>query len=196
MFCPNCGKEEVNDARFCRSCGAQLPQTLETQPSNQPETQIESPPLVQPDLVFTGTGDYAGFWRRLGAFIIDVILLDAIYFGLVLLLLFVFSAASLGAYDFAFLIFTCVVAPFLYWLYYALMESSSKQATLGKQALGIIVTDENGNKISFGRATGRLFARIVSIMIFSVGFIMIAFTQKKQGLHDIMAGTLVVLKQQ
>jgi uncharacterized RDD family membrane protein YckC len=195
VFCSNCGKEEVADARFCRSCGAQLAQPLETQPSNEPETQIESPPLVKPDLAYKGIENYAGFWRRFGAFIIDSILINAIYFGLGLILLFIFSAASLGAYDSAFLLITCLITPVLYWLYYALMESSSKQATLGKQALGIIVTDESGSRISFGRATGRLFSRIVSAMIFYVGFIMIAFTQKKQGLHDIMAGTLVVLKQ-
>ena len=194
MFCPNCGNEEVAGARFCRSCGAQLPQVSDTQPSNPPETQMESPALFQADLAYKRTEEYAGFWRRFGAFIIDSILINAIYFGLGLIFLFIFSAASLGAYDFAFLLITCLIMPVSYWLYYALMESSSKQATLGKQALGIIVTDESGARISFGRATGRLFSRIISAIIFYVGFIMIAFTRKKQGLHDIMAGTLVILK--
>jgi uncharacterized RDD family membrane protein YckC len=80
------------------------------------------------------------------------------------------------------------------WLYYALMESSGRQATLGKLALGIVVTDLNGNKITFGRATGRYFGKILSGMIFAIGYIMAGFTERKQALHDIMAGCLVVLK--
>ncbi|MFK0735298.1 MAG: RDD family protein [Gloeotrichia echinulata GP01] len=80
------------------------------------------------------------------------------------------------------------------WLYYALLESSDQQATLGKQALGIIVTDLEGNKISFGRATGRYFSKWISSLIFAIGYIMAAFTEKKQALHDIIAGTLVVKK--
>jgi uncharacterized RDD family membrane protein YckC len=78
------------------------------------------------------------------------------------------------------------------WLYFALMESSAKGATLGKMALGLRVTDLSGNRISFGRATGRYFGKIVSGMIFSIGYIMAGFTQQKQALHDIMAGCLVV----
>ena len=74
------------------------------------------------------------------------------------------------------------------------MEASSKQGTLGKMVLGIIVTDEAGNRISFGRATGRYFGKILSSLILLIGYIMIAFTKKKQGLHDLLASTLVVKK--
>jgi len=77
------------------------------------------------------------------------------------------------------------------WLYFSLMESSKFQGTIGKLALGIIVTDMEGNKISFGRATGRYFGKIVSAIILYVGFMMAGFTEKKQGLHDILASTLV-----
>jgi len=80
------------------------------------------------------------------------------------------------------------------WLYFALMESSSKQATLGKMALSIIVTDMNGNRLTFGRATGRYFGKIISGMILMIGYIMAGFTEKKQALHDIIAGCLVVNK--
>lgn len=80
------------------------------------------------------------------------------------------------------------------WLYYALMESSTNQGTLGKMALGIKVTDLKGNRISFGKATGRYFGKIVSGMILYIGFIMAGFTEKKQALHDMMAGCLVVNK--
>ena len=81
-----------------------------------------------------------------------------------------------------------------WWLYYALQESSAAQATLGKRAVGIVVTDMDGNRISFGRATGRTFSRILSRMILYIGFIMAAFTDRKQALHDMIAGTLVFKK--
>ncbi len=77
------------------------------------------------------------------------------------------------------------------WLYEALMESSSYQATLGKMIFGMKVTDLYGNRISFGRATGRHFAKWLSGMILCIGYIMVGFTERKQGLHDMLAGTLV-----
>jgi uncharacterized RDD family membrane protein YckC len=74
------------------------------------------------------------------------------------------------------------------------MESSGSQGTLGKMAVGIKVTDLYGNRIGFGKATGRFFGKIISFFILLVGYLMVAFTQKKQGLHDMMAGCLVVNK--
>jgi uncharacterized RDD family membrane protein YckC len=79
----------------------------------------------------------------------------------------------------------------LNWLYFAVLESSSMQGTLGKKALGMIVTDLDGAPIGFGRATGRYFAKILSALIMMIGFVMVAFTARKQGLHDLIAGTLV-----
>jgi uncharacterized RDD family membrane protein YckC len=78
------------------------------------------------------------------------------------------------------------------WLYDALTTSSSWQATVGKKVLRLKVTDEAGNRISFGRATGRFFGKLLSGMIMNIGFIMIAFTERKQGLHDMIAGTRVI----
>ena len=77
------------------------------------------------------------------------------------------------------------------WIYEVAMESSAKQATVGKMALGLKVTDLEGRRISFARATGRHFAKLISGMIFLVGYIMAGFTQRKQALHDMIAGTLV-----
>ncbi|KLE33875.1 hypothetical protein AAW00_12460 [Aurantiacibacter luteus] len=76
--------------------------------------------------------------------------------------------------------------------YFAVMESGPWQATLGKKALGLIVTDLNGNRISLARAIGRYFGKFLSSIILLIGFIMVAFTEKKQGLHDMLASTLVV----
>jgi hypothetical protein len=78
------------------------------------------------------------------------------------------------------------------WLYAALFESSAMQATPGKKAIGLKVTDLQGNRISFGRATGRYFAEWITGMTLFVGYVMVAFTQKRQSLHDMIAGTVVV----
>ena len=87
-----------------------------------------------------------------------------------------------------------IVGFFLGWFYFAAMESSPKQATLGKLALSMKVTSLQGERISFGKATGRYFGKILSALILLIGFLMIAFTEKKQGLHDMLAGTLVANK--
>jgi len=85
-----------------------------------------------------------------------------------------------------------VIVTVLPWIYFAWMESSSKQATLGKMALGIKVVDRQGNRLSFKRALGRTLAKIISKFILNIGYYMAGATRKKQALHDKMAGTYVV----
>lgn len=135
----------------------------------------------------TGTTTYAGFWRRVAAVIIDGLILSVVTVPLTLAVgagdTYAEAARSSAASS---------VSAVVTWLYYALMESSARQATLGKMALGIIVTDIEGRRIGFGKATGRHFAKILSALILGIGFLMVAFTQRKQGLHDILAGTLVI----
>ena len=137
-----------------------------------------------------GTSMYAGFWRRVVAVILDGLALSLVTVPL--------NLAFGGGTDFgsdsmmAYSPEASSIGAALSWLYYALMESSAKQATLGKMAMGIIVTDLEGRRIGFGKATGRYFAKILSALIFLIGFLMVAFTARKQGLHDILAGTLVV----
>ena len=77
------------------------------------------------------------------------------------------------------------------WLYFTLLESSSWQATLGKKALGLYVTDERWQRLSFGRANGRYWSKLISVLVLGIGFLMVGFTERKQGLHDKIAGTLV-----
>lgn len=133
---------------------------------------------------------YAGFWKRFAAFFIDFIITTigcivvVIWFGI----MFGGGTLNTAAWERMGSFFGFIIV----WLYYALMESSPKQGTFGKMALGIKVTDLNGNKIGFGKATGRYLGMIISSFILCIGFIMVAFTQKKQGLHDMMAGCLVV----
>jgi len=80
------------------------------------------------------------------------------------------------------------------WLYHSLMESSAAQGSLGKMAVGLKVTDLDGNRVSFAQATGRHFGKFISALILCIGFLMAGFTEKKQTLHDMMAGTLVLKK--
>jgi uncharacterized RDD family membrane protein YckC len=85
-----------------------------------------------------------------------------------------------------------VIQLVIYWLYFAIMESSHFQGTVGKIVLGMKVVDLQGNKISFLKATGRSFGKYLSSIILLIGYIMAAFTEKKQALHDMIAGCLVV----
>ncbi len=139
-------------------------------------------------------GLYAGFWKRFLASIIDaMILFGAIFIVVVIYILATGSTSHLRESP-AFNAWFRVVGIIAGWLYSALLESSAHQATLGKMALGIKVTDMMGNKVSFGRATGRHFAKWISSLIFFIGYIMAGFTEKKQALHDMIAGCLVVNK--
>ncbi|HTY39211.1 MAG TPA: RDD family protein [Bacteroidota bacterium] len=150
---------------------------------------------------------YAGFWRRFVAHLIDQLIIGFVSFVLFLPALALFGiGVGTGVMEEGFSAMGFIVALIaayltailaiiiLDWLYYAIMESSVKQATLGKLALGIIVTDLSGNRISFGKASGRFFGKIISGLILSIGYIMAGFTERKQALHDIMAGCLVILK--
>jgi uncharacterized RDD family membrane protein YckC len=133
-----------------------------------------SVPLTMPE-VASGKS-YGGFWKRTLAWLIDSIVVSV----------------GVGAIMMVTLGLGFIAIPFGHWLYEALMLSSSWQATLGKRALGMVVTDLQGERLSFGRATGRHFAKWISYLVLGIGYIMAAFTAKKQGLHDLVAGTLVV----
>ena len=135
---------------------------------------------------------YAGFWKRFAALILDTIIFIIPTFIIGLIFCIPLSATNLGEEGIEGL--ANVFGLFLGWLYNSIMDSSSKQGTLGKMALGIKVTDLNGNRIGFGKATGRYFGKILSVITLCIGYMMAGFTEKKQGLHDMMAGCLVVNK--
>jgi len=139
---------------------------------------------------------YGGFWIRVVAYLLDAILLN-IAFGIVASIIGVSMipadptkmdpvdlVSRTGPFQGIALVGT--------WLYFALMESSPRGATVGKMVLGLRVVDEQGNRISFLRATGRFFAKFISTLILLIGYLMVAFTERKRALHDIIAGTLVV----
>jgi uncharacterized RDD family membrane protein YckC len=147
--------------------------------------QQPMPPAPPPMPTVTG---YAGFWRRVLAALVDGLIIGVVTAPITLSTMGNYAEPGNQAAGSPFYPIVTVAQ----WLYFALMESSSKQATLGKMALGIKVTDLNGNRIGFGKATGRYFAKILSALILGIGFLMAAFTAKKQALHDMLAGTLVV----
>jgi len=166
---------------------------------------------------------YAGFWKRFLAYIIDQLIINIAQSILIFPVLFfmglgIFSsgiddleqfvsisnnyqmsedhAILLGSAILITILVFGIIATFINWLYYALMESSPKQATLGKMALGLKVVDENGMRISFARASGRFFGKILSGLILNIGFIIAGFTAKKQALHDILANCLVIVSEE
>ena len=138
---------------------------------------------------------YAGFWYRVLAHIIDSLLSACVFFPLGLVVGVIITASGQNPNSTT-MIFARLgengISILVTWLYFAICESSSWQGTVGKKVLGLRVTDLNGNQISFGTATGRHFAKILSTLLLGIGFIMVAFTEQKQGLHDQIAGTLVL----
>lgn len=138
---------------------------------------------------------YGGFWWRVLAYFIDAIVLSigqsilgGIFgFGMTPLALGATPETMFNAAFFGFIGVSSIAG----WLYFALLESSKLQASIGKLAIGLVVTGIDGERIGFGRATGRYFAKILSSVLLCIGYIMVAFTGRKQGLHDLIAGTLV-----
>jgi len=201
-FCPNCGQA------FAVAAGP-------------PRAPMIGAPLAAPVAggvaavpVYGGYAavprvEYAGFWPRFLAWLIDNVVLGL---GVGLILIPLIFLTGLGGFigefhlkedmndadifilvGFLFLVATASLV--LTWLYHALMESSEWQATVGKKALGLVVTDMAGHRVSFGRATGRHFGKIVTNLVsfgIGLGYLMAAFTEKKQALHDMLAGCLVL----
>ncbi len=162
------------------------------------------PVYVQPLPLVT----YAGFWLRVLAYLIDMVIL-----GIFAVPILIGAAMVMGIGGmiegishnqdpfmngmppaFALFLMLCGgLGLFGTWLYFALLESSEWQGTAGKKALGLIVTDMNGRRVTFMRATGRHFSKIVTSLIpLCIGYIMAGFTEKRQALHDMIASCLVL----
>lgn len=161
---------------------------------------VAAAPVAAPVAAGGGAVTYAGFWRRVVAYVVDGLLVGVV----MTVLIFVFAAGAIGgiaagspeaaAAAFGLIGLLNLASIIGMWLYFALMESSPAQGTLGKIAVGLVVTDLEGRRIGFGRATGRFFGKILSGLVFAIGFLMAGFTERKQGLHDMLASTLVVNK--
>ena len=203
MFCPKCGKETDASGKFCQWCGADIA-AIPASPVIIATPEEEEGPDI---------GVYAGLGRRFIAFIVDAIIL--LLFDLIAMTVLGLTRGIQNAYFYlvqhvpadqlttegtttALLI--SVIAAYgvlliiIPWLYFAGFESSRSQATPGKLLMRIVVTDLTGNKPTFARVTLRHFAKFISALIILIGFLMIGFTAKRQGLHDKIAGCLVLLQ--
>lgn len=145
------------------------------------------------------TYKYAGFWWRFLATALDLVILTILttvmggVAGGLLGLQYAAHGVPLDAQTEA----SFRAAGFLagvttQWLYYTLFESSRWQATPGEKMCGLLVTDTQGGRIGFGKANGRYWGSVISALLLCIGFLMIGWTKRKQGLHDKMAGTLVL----
>lgn len=150
-----------------------------------------------------GSTIHAGFWRRCAALAIDGLIIGivaaVIQAGLVMAGFAVLLPRSDGGMPNLLalmpVLMTAMLVAFLgQWLYFALFESSAGQATPGKRAMGLKVVGETGHRVGFGQATGRYFGKILSGMIFNIGYLMAGLTARKQALHDFVASTFVVFR--
>ena len=203
LACPHCGNEIDVRQRRCRSCGVPLqsdPVALELPAFLSPEAPTVTLPEpfggepVEPgfDAGCKPQLD-AGFALRPMAFMVDFVVLGILGVPFLILtgLLFPEGAEPFGA---AWLVFSNLLGWLIAWLYYSAMESSPWMGTIGKRVWGIMVTDMEGKRLTFGRAGQRNFAKVWSILTLGIGFVMAGFSPTKQALHDHIAGTYVVLR--
>jgi uncharacterized RDD family membrane protein YckC len=214
-FCSSCGSQVDQDTRFCHKCGrpvaggAPLAQAPPAQPAGTPQVYAGQAAAVYA----RPPQRYGGFWIRFVAYIVDGLIIGIPMSVIVGIVIGVFGAGSLATLSSLpknpdpeqvqaqfvplFIAFLGAYALFIAgsivisWLYFAMMESSERQATFGKAIFNMRVTDANGSRLSFAHASGRFFAKIINSMTCGIGWIMAGFTDKKQGLHDLIAGTVV-----
>jgi uncharacterized RDD family membrane protein YckC len=205
VFCSKCGAALSGDSAFCQSCGTPVARPAL---GSTPGTAV-SPHAGVGAIAYATNVTYAGFWLRFVAYLMDGFLVGFVSVALFIPMFFLMGGVTiLGSLPrlgdgqpepgqivaILTLVFAFIgVATILQWLYYAYLESDEKQATWGKQILGLYVTDLSGNRISFGRASGRYFAKLITRMIpLEIGYIMAGFTERRQALHDMIASCLVL----
>jgi uncharacterized RDD family membrane protein YckC len=213
MICTKCGASMPADADFCTACGTPVirvrqspaiewnPEARTPGPASEPESVEYTLGLAAKPVV------YAGFWLRAVAYIIDLALTALLAIPLLALLTplagnhweeygklspqEMFNLQNPAVWPFMLVVMPAVLLSG--WLYFALCESSSWQATPGKRLLGLRVSDLEGRRITFGRASGRFAGRILTGFVpFGIGYLLAGFTARKQALHDIVAGCLVL----
>ena len=207
MYCSKCGAVMPDGAEFCSVCGQRF--SVGTAPAPIITVPAAGVPAYA-GVPVTGAAprvEYAGFWLRLVAYVIDNFLVGAAVVLVLIPLIFLTGLGGLlshinpeeelndaGVFVILGFVFLALVASLVVtWLYHAMFESSEWQATPGKRMLGIVVTDSAGQRVSFGRATGRHFAKIITNMVPAfIGYIMAGFTERKQALHDMVAGCLIL----
>lgn len=207
MKCPNHPEKDV--LSFCHSCGEYLCRECLTDGEEYyfckkdtcQNARLAENCIQSDNLSILTQNHFAGFWRRIAALFIDFILLSlaAVVIGIICGFIyesFTWKFKQISQInDKEIEIVGKILSFIILWLYFSLMESSPLQGTIGKFMLKIKVTDLNLERIKFGKATGRHFCKILSGMMMYIGFIIAAFTKRKQALHDILAGTLVIKRE-
>jgi uncharacterized RDD family membrane protein YckC len=208
MYCSKCGAAIASGTAFCAACG-QAFSVAAVPPRSPLMSSMVAAPMAVGAMAYPAVPQvaYAGFWERLLAFVIDNLIIGVGILVIVIPLLFLTGLGAvlsriaqdedLGDAGFFLIIGVFLVAAtaavLVTWLYHAFMESSEWQATVGKRAMGLVVTDMAGRRVSFGRSSGRHFGKIITNLVPAfLGYIMAAFTEKKQALHDMMSGCLVL----
>lgn len=194
VFCNQCRAQNSSASQFCSNCGAPLANALAV-----PDATVSTPPQAQylqagsaAQSAVGAPKGYGGFWIRFVAAVIDGIIVQAVVMPVAFILGLILTLAPIeNGPSIVVISIGGGFGLFASWLYEAAMESSSRQATLGKMVLGMKVTDLQGNRISFARATARHFSKYLSALILLLGYIMAGFTERKQALHDMIAGTVV-----
>jgi len=209
VFCSQCGSVMAEGAAFCANCGKAFSVAAAAR------TPILAAPLAAGDAALSAYAgyvavprvEYAGFWLRFLAYILDNVVIGVAAMMILIPLIFLTGLGTflskihpdedindVGAFMLIGIVFLlATISLIVTWLYHAWMESSEWQATLGKRVLGLVVTDLAGQRISFGRATARHFSKIITNMVpLAIGYLMAGFTEKKQALHDMIAGCLVL----
>jgi uncharacterized RDD family membrane protein YckC len=204
VYCSKCGNTLADGATFCSQCGQSTALAPVVAGSVAPVAVAVARPFDAPAVA------YAGFWLRVLAYLIDALIL-----GVFAVPILIGAAMAMGIGGmlasiprdgnpflnglppafFLFIWFCILLGVCGTWLYHALLESSEWQGTAGKKALGLIVTDMTGHRVSFARASGRHFGKFVTSLIpLGIGYAMAGFTEKRQALHDILASCLVLRK--
>ncbi len=192
MYCGKCGAEIAEGFDRCNACGERV-----APPGNQQDSFGGAPPHG-PRITIA----YAGFWLRAVAFICDLLIITFASFPILWKLIEQNVGPEPSAHQYV-AFYTSgtrqaiafqLLLQLICWLYFAAFESSRWQATPGKKILGLYVTDLNGKRISFGRATGRYIGKALEQLTLFIGFVMAGFTARKQALHDIVASCLVLKK--
>ncbi len=189
--CASCGSERLADGRFCLFCGDLL-----AEPAPQTTTSSQRPWRSGSNI--SADVEYAGFWLRFLAGAVDIALeaLGALLITLAIDFVLqrfgrVFGIDRWNAKVFAGFAYIPILAVGS-WLYCAFMESSAWRATVGKRLLGLQVITTDGERISFGTATARHFMKFLSLFCLMIGFLMTAWTKRRQALHDMPCDILVV----
>jgi len=198
LTCEKCGAEIPEGASVCPRCEtpvsvAQIGPVYVPQSAQPPEIIPALPGLV----ALPARPTFAGFWLRAVAYLMDTVLISAV-FGLIASF---YPSTFVKFPDAAPASLTSLpqLTPFAFaltltvnWLYFTMFESSAWQATPGKRVMGLYVADLNGQRVSFARAAARNFTKLISSLTFLLGYLIAGFTERKQALHDILARCLVL----